>query len=169
LPRLVGLIYPACAQSGAAGIPEPTPPAIVGSRNGVIMGVPGRGRPEVDIPIDAYTLEAQALYDLARRVILAQPRVFLRAEDAAALWFEVVARSRRCNFPDLVTLRAEAARDGGSYLTLAARAVHGRLDFGVNQDRLLGWLSAIQLALPRPPSSSSAWPQPAPPPPGPAR
>lgn len=141
---LLGLIYPGCAHDGAAGIPDPAPAALVGARSGVIMGVPGRGRDAVDIAIDTYTMAAPALYALVRRVVLAQPRVFLRAEDAAGGWIEVVARTRRCNFPDLVTVRAEPAADGrGAYLTLAARAVYGQLDFGVNQDRLLGWLAAI--------------------------
>ena len=50
-----------------------------------------------------------------------------------------VTRSRVFGFPDYTT-----ARQNGDLLEIYARSRFGRSDFGVNRNRVTGWLDAIQ-------------------------
>ncbi len=55
-----------------------------------------------------------------------------------------VVRSAVLNFPDLVTVQAEAAAPGQSTLVIWSRSDNGRSYFGVNRDRTTAWLAALQ-------------------------
>jgi uncharacterized protein (DUF1499 family) len=48
------------------------------------------------------------------------------------------------NFPDLVTVQVNAEGADRSTLVIWSRSVYGRSDFGVNRERTLSWLAALQ-------------------------
>jgi Protein of unknown function (DUF1499) len=147
LPRLLGLLYPACAAPGAAGLP---PPRVLDlsrlarprPRNSALAAPPGLHLLP-DIVTRRREVPPRRLYEALVRVALAQPRTVLHAEFRDQLQAHFVARSARCNFPDLVAVQVTPE----SLPALYSRAVYGRLDFGVNRRRLVAWLAALDAAL----------------------
>jgi uncharacterized protein (DUF1499 family) len=57
-------------------------------------------------------------------------------------WITYVQRSRVFGFPDYVSVRALDV-PGGSALVVWSRSRFGYGDFGVNKDRVEGWLAAL--------------------------
>ena len=144
---LVGLLLPACAFSGAAGIPVPTSmdfshierPA---SPN-TALAAPSGFKPEPDIVLRPYPMPAPALYAALQAVAAAQERVFPLAaypERGQAFW---VARSAVFNFPDVISAEIRADTPQTSTLVLYSRSIYGSSDLGVNRKRLLAWIAAL--------------------------
>jgi uncharacterized protein (DUF1499 family) len=73
-----------------------------------------------------------------------QPRVFVAATFPDQLQVHYVVRSALLNFPDLVTVQAVSMGADRSTLVIWSRSVYGRSDFGVNRERTLAWLAALQ-------------------------
>jgi hypothetical protein len=147
LPRLLGLLYPACATEGAAGLPTPVP---------IEFGKLGRPRPKnsalaappglhvlPDILTRRRDVPPQRLYLALKEVALAQPGVFLHAEFAAELQAHFVVRTAICNFPDLVCIQITP----DAFPALYSRSVYGRADFGANRHRLVAWLTCLDMAI----------------------
>jgi uncharacterized protein (DUF1499 family) len=101
-------------------------------------------RPAPDTVVESRHLTARALYDKARVVFGGQPRVYVAAEFPGQLQVHYVVRSALLNFPDLVTVQVEEVAADQSTLVIWSRSVYGRSDFGVNRDRTLAWLAAMQ-------------------------
>jgi uncharacterized protein (DUF1499 family) len=101
-------------------------------------------RPEPDVVIEAWNLPAPALYEKARVLFGAQPRTFVAAEYPDHLQIHYVVRSAMLNFPDQVTVQVNAAGEAHSTLIIWSRSVYGRSDIGVNRDRTMSWLAALQ-------------------------
>jgi hypothetical protein len=133
VPVLAGLLFPACAQAGAAGLPPPAPIDLSAlrpnGRNQALLAI------VADAPADR--LEAALL-----AVAAGQPRTFRQPGGAPQLHF--VARSRMWNFPDLVT-----AGIAPGTVTLYSRSVYGRHDLGANAARLQAWRRALAAELSR--------------------
>ncbi|MFD3189705.1 DUF1499 domain-containing protein [Sedimentitalea sp. HM32M-2] len=72
-------------------------------------------------------------------IILATPRTRRLAGSPKAGMVTYVTRSAVIGFPDYTTVR-----QAGSTLTIYGRARFGRSDFGVNRDRVQGWIDALQ-------------------------
>lgn len=74
-------------------------------------------------------------------IIIATPRTRILAGDPAAQFMTYVTRSKVWGFPDYTTVEQR-----GSQLTIVGRSRFGRKDFGVNKDRIKGWIAAMEEA-----------------------
>ncbi len=147
LPRLLGRLYPACATEGADGLP---PPAMLDFST---LGRPRPGNSALAAPPGMHVLPdivtrrrevpPRRLYDILTAVALAQPRVFPHAAFDDLLQAHFVARSRLCNYPDLIAIQVTP----DSMPALYSRSIYGKSDLGVNRQRLVAWLAALDGAL----------------------
>ena len=154
LAWLIGFVLPACAASGAQGLPQPQPidmqrierPA---SPN-TALAAPAGFAPPPDVVTPTYPMPAARLYDAVRAMAAAQPHTFLAADYAAERQTHWVVRSAVFNFPDLVTAQVSDAGADSSTLVLYSRSVYGRSDLGVNRQRLDSWLAALRTKINQP-------------------
>jgi uncharacterized protein (DUF1499 family) len=154
---LIGLVLPACAATGAGGLPVPPPMDMAklerpATPNTALAGpaVPGQSAATMappDLVTPRYGVSAARLFAAVQAVAAAQPRTFLAASYPDRLQVHWVARSAIFNFPDLVTAQVVADGPQASTLVLYARSVYGRSDFGVNRARLRAWLAALNAML----------------------
>jgi uncharacterized protein (DUF1499 family) len=148
---LIGLALPACAATGAGGLPVPPPMDLArierpASPNTALAApaVPGKNAATApDIVTPTYNVPATRLFAAIHAVAAAQPRTFLAADYPDRLQDHWVARSAVFNFPDLVTVQVVAQGENASTLVLYSRSVYGHSDLGVNQRRLRTWLAAL--------------------------
>lgn len=148
---LLGLALPACGASGAQGLPVPPPMDLAqlvrpASPN-TALAAPAGFHPPPDIVTRAYALPPERLYQAIRAVAAARPRSYVAVAYPDRLQSHYVVRSAVLNFPDLVTVQAQADPAGGSMLLLYSRSVYGYSDMGVNRARLADWLAALDLSL----------------------
>jgi len=144
---LLGLVLPACASPGAAGLPAPAlmdMSAIVrpGSPN-TAWAAPDGSSPRPDRVTPVYRVPPERLLTAIRAVAAEQPRTFLHADYPGNRQTHYVVRSRIFNFPDLVTAEVGPAEPGGSTLKLYSRSVYGYSDLGANRVRIDAWLAAL--------------------------
>jgi uncharacterized protein (DUF1499 family) len=169
---LIGLLLPACAATGAAGLAVPPPmdfsrfvrpatpntalagPAVAGlpSPGSPVPGSPVPGSNAVtavapDLVTPVFRVSAARLFAAVHEVAAAQPRTFLAASYPDRLQEHWVARSAVFNFPDLIAVQVAAAGPDTSTLVLYSRSVYGRSDLGVNLARLRVWLAAVNTML----------------------
>jgi hypothetical protein len=147
LAWLAGLVMPACALSGAAGVPVPANmdfshierPATPNTA----LAAPAGFQPSPDITTERYPVSATVLQASLRDVAAEQERVFPLADypDKGQMFW--VARSAMFNFPDVIS--AEVRPDGpqSSVVVLYSRSLYGESDLGVNRKRLLAWIAAL--------------------------
>jgi uncharacterized protein (DUF1499 family) len=154
LAWLIGFALPACAASGAQGLPQsqlidlqrierPASP-------NTALAAPTGFAPPPDVVTPIYPMAAARLYDAVRAVAAAQPRTFLAADYTAERQTHWVVRSAVFNFPDLVTAQVSDAGPDCSSLVLYARSVYGRSDLGVNRQRLNTWLDVLRTKINQP-------------------
>jgi uncharacterized protein (DUF1499 family) len=159
---LIGLVLPACAATGAGGLPTPPPMDLAGierpaTPNTALAGPANGGATAAtpDVVTHRYPVPAARLFAAINAVALAQPRTFLAARYSDRLQAHFVARSAVFNFPDLIAVQVTAdgpdANAGTSTLVLYSRSVYGRSDLGVNRGRLVVWLAALDASLPSQP------------------
>lgn len=72
-------------------------------------------------------------------IALSTPRTTVLAGSVEQGMVTYVTRTAVWGFPDYTT-----ARQDGEMLRIVARSRFGRRDFGVNRDRVNGWLAALQ-------------------------
>ncbi|HEX4172437.1 MAG TPA: DUF1499 domain-containing protein [Acetobacteraceae bacterium] len=148
LAWFVGFFLPACAASGAAGLPTPQLMDMAHiarpTSPNTALAAPAGTRPAPDLVTPRFPLAAPQLYALVVAVAEEQPRTFIAAEYAAEQQAHFVARSAVLNFPDLITAQVAPAGPGGSTLLLYSRSVYGYSDMGVNRQRLSTWLAALE-------------------------
>ena len=148
LAWLVGFVLPACAATGAGGLPTPQlidlshiqRPA---SPN-TALAAPAGNEPAPDVVAPVFPVPASRLYAGLIAMAAAQPRTFLAAEYPAVLQAHFVARSAVFNFPDLIAAQVSEAGADHSTLVLYSRSVYGYSDLGVNRRRLDGWLADLR-------------------------
>lgn len=148
LALLLGLALPSCSGNGAEGLPVPPPldiSAIVRPDTpNTALAAPAGFNPQPDLLTRRYNLPPAQLFAAVRRIALAQPRTFAQVTYDDRLQAHFVARSAVFNFPDLIAV--QVTPDSG--LILWSRSIYGRSDLGVNRQRLLAWLAALDAALP---------------------
>lgn len=66
---------------------------------------------------------------------------------ATDMQWDYIATSRHLKFPDLVTVRIIDLGEERSSFAIYGRAVYGRKDFGVNQNRIAAWIEAVEVAV----------------------
>jgi uncharacterized protein (DUF1499 family) len=142
---LMGLVFPACAHAGAAGLSPPmliqfsaferpaTPNAAIAAPENFLPVAP-------DIVVAAFAMAPDQLRARVRAAAEAAGAFPHGTTGAQDHW---VARSKLFNFPDLVTAQVFAHAGGGATLVLYSRSVYGRSDLGANRARLQRWLAAI--------------------------
>ncbi len=94
-----------------------------------------------------FDVTAERLRERWREVAAAAPRVALVAAHRDGWQFAYVQRSARFRFPDIVTVRIIAVSPTQSTLAVYSRSVYGRNDFGVNRERIKGWLARLRAGL----------------------
>jgi len=148
---ILGLILPACAATGANGLPVPPLLNVAhikwpASPN-TALAAPAGWTPKPDIVTPVYPVPADRLLAAIGRVAGARPRTFLAAAYREGRQLHWVVRSAVFNFPDLVTAQAMSHDPAGSTLLLYSRSVYGYGDFQVNRQRLTVWLAALDNAV----------------------
>jgi|SRR5579872_3030265 len=150
---LIGLLLPACAASGAKGLP---PPMLMDMSHlqrpaspNTALAAPAGTQLAPDIVTPPFAVPAATLYQAVRATAAAQPRTFLATEFPANRQVHFVARSAVFNFPDLITAQVDRLGPDSSTLVLYSRSVYGYGDFGVNRQRLITWLAALQTTINR--------------------
>lgn len=148
LPRLLARFYPACAFDGAGGLPEAAPLDFTAlkrprAKNACLAAPPGM-HVQPDILTRLRHVPPLKLFAALRAIAEATPRTTLQAVYGDLMQAHYVCRSARCNFPDLVAMQVTP----DSMPLLFSRSVYGELDFGVNRQRLVAWLTALDTALP---------------------
>ena len=154
LAWIVGLLLPACAASGAAGLPTP---ALLDMSHlqrpaspNTALAAPAESHPAPDIVTPVFPIPAASLYADVMAVAAQQKRTFLAAAYPATWQAHFVARSALFNFPDLITAQVAQAGPDSSTLVLYSRSVYGYGDLGVNRQRLNTWLAALQTRIDNP-------------------
>ena len=152
IATLLGLLFPACGQSGAAGV-TPAPAGFLShlerpaSPNSA-LAAPAGFTPAPDLVLAPYPVPAATLAAALRATALAAPRIYQLGASADGLEMQFVARSAVANFPDLIVARISSLRDNESSLVLYSHSLYGHSDFGVNRKRLRQWLTALDQRLP---------------------
>lgn len=111
---------------------------------GVGVETPDRVSRQYPLPPEALATKIRAraatLPDVTDRTPAAAPKTLV----------ELVARTRRMRYPDLVTMQAFPAPDGtGSTLAIYSRSVYGYGDGGVNRKRVKEWLDWLDAEVAR--------------------
>jgi uncharacterized protein (DUF1499 family) len=151
LAWILGLFLPACAAAGATGLPIPllldlTHIERPASPN-TALAAPAGWTPKPDIVTPVYPVPPDRLLAAVAQVAGAQPRTFRAAAYPDAGQIHWVVRSAVFNFPDLVTAQAMPHDSDESTLLLYSRSVYGYGDFGMNRQRLTGWLAILHDAV----------------------
>jgi uncharacterized protein (DUF1499 family) len=158
---LIGLLLPACAATGAAGLPVPPPmdfsrivrPATpntalaASALPGTHAGIDAATAVPPDLVTPLFPISAARLFAAVHDMAASQPRTFLTASYPDRGQEHWVARSAVFNFPDLITTQVVPRGADASALVLYSRSVYGRSDLGVNRKRLRVWLAALNTML----------------------
>ncbi len=113
------------------------------SPNHYLIAPDGFAGPKRDQPAPVFELPAEALYELARRIVLAEPRTDPLDDAPKGLAFEVRQRTWLWRFPDDITIAVRPLGEHRSTLVLYSRSRCGYGDFGVNRRRARRWLGRI--------------------------
>jgi uncharacterized protein (DUF1499 family) len=151
LAWLIGLLLPACAASGAQGLPVPPVLDVAAlsrpASPNTALAAPTGFRPAPDVVTPTYPVPASRLYAAIQGVAAAFPRTYQAAQYPDRLQADWVVRSAVFNFPDLVMAQAMPAGPDAATLVLYSRSVYGYGDFGANQRRVKTWLAALDSKL----------------------
>jgi uncharacterized protein (DUF1499 family) len=90
-----------------------------------------------------YATPAAEVFERARTLLSAEPRTDLVQDQPEVLRLVLVQRSAFFRFPDTITVQVFPLPDGGSTLAVYSQSNYGHGDFGVNKDRVRGWIGLI--------------------------
>lgn len=76
-------------------------------------------------------------------MIGAEPRTDWVASNEDIQQYDFVQRTRLMRFPDTITVRFLPLNGGRSTLAIFSRSHYGQKDFGVNKERIDGWLAVL--------------------------
>lgn len=116
---------------------DPLTAGAPGLKNGYLLRPSGG-----DAVAPVYAMTPADLAAKIDAVARAWPRTRLFAGDPAQGWMTYITRTRIMGYPDFTTVKVLPA-PGGATFAAFARARFGEGDFGVNKDRLTGWLAAL--------------------------
>lgn len=80
-------------------------------------------------------------------LLAGEPRVRELRRDLQATQIDYVQRSRILRFPDLITIRFIAVGERRTTIAIYSRSIYGQGDFGVNRERIRGWVGKLNLML----------------------
>lgn len=100
---------------------------------------------EADGAAPVFDVPAARLQGLWELMIKEEPRVQEVQRDLATMEVDYVQRTRYFRFPDLVTVRFVPVSDTQSTLAIYSRSIYGMGDMGVNRERILDWLTKLQV------------------------
>lgn len=103
---------------------------------GLCAATAHRQGPVAPMPVEKLEARWQAL-------IARTPGTAALASDKNLRQYDVVARTPRLRFPDLVTARFIALDAERSTLAIYSRSIYGRSDFGANRARVDAWLAEL--------------------------
>ncbi len=118
--------------------------ASVDRTNVFAMCPPGYCTPPGDMTSPVFAMAWERLFDYWREVIAGQRGVKRVAWDAQRRRATYIQRSLVFHFPDIVTVEFVPLGEASSSLAIDSRARYGRGDHGVNRDRVIDWMTALQ-------------------------
>jgi hypothetical protein len=150
LAWLLGLLLPACAASGARGVPATVPDfthLVRPTTPNTALAAPAGYSPRPDIVTPIYAVSPTHLFAAVQQIAAKQSATYKLAEDLETMREGWVARSLVLNFPDIIWAEVRPAEGTSSELLLYSRSVYGYGDFGVNRRRIAAWVVAVTDAL----------------------
>ena len=114
-----------------------------GRENTYLVCPPGLCGQEPDRESPVFAVPATELRNIWFSMIGNEPRVDWVASDEDILQYDFVQRTRLMRFPDTVTVRFMPLDGNRSTLAIYSRSHYGRKDFGVNRERVEGWLAQL--------------------------
>lgn len=90
-----------------------------------------------------YDVSQDALKKAWLAVMAEQPRTVQIGISSDASQFDFIQRSEWVRFPDTITVKFIALPTGQSTLAIYSRSHYGTSDFGVNRERIEGWLQRL--------------------------
>jgi uncharacterized protein (DUF1499 family) len=118
--------------------------ASVGRENVFAMCPPGYCKPPADQESPVFAMDWQHLRTLWEEVAAMAPRVVRVAEAQDGRRLVYIQRSWLLRFPDIVTVEFIPLDGGRATLAVDSRSRYGRSDLGVNRQRILAWISAVE-------------------------
>ncbi len=91
-----------------------------------------------------YEMSVEDLQARWEAMIEGRKRVTVLDRDRTGRQVDYVQRSAVFRFPDVVTVRFIPLPDDRSTIAVYSRALYGKSDFGVNQERIEAWVAAME-------------------------
>ncbi len=114
-----------------------------GRENTYLVCPPGLCGQEPDRQSPVFALPATDLRNIWFSMIGAEPRTDWVATDEEIQQYDFIQRTRLMRFPDTITVRFLPLDENRSTLAIFSRSHYGRKDFGVNRERIDGWLAVL--------------------------
>ncbi len=105
--------------------------------------------PTPDLQTRRFDVAPERLLAIMRDILSMQPRTDALAVDPGRLRADYVVRSRVFGFPDIVLVQVLPVNTGQSELVLYSYSLKGHYDFGVNRNRIMALLTALDAELAR--------------------
>jgi len=106
-----------------------------------------RDAERADAPAPVFPASLAETARALQAVVAGEPRVTRLVGDPNEGHVTYVQRSRLMGFPDAVSIRLEAADEGGTRVSVFSRSRFGYGDGGVNAARVNRWMAALSEAL----------------------
>ncbi len=114
-----------------------------GRENTYLVCPPGLCGQDPDRESPVFPVSATELRNQWFEMIGNQPRTDWMGSDEAIQQYDFLQRTALMRYPDTITVRFIPLEDGTSTLAVFSRSHYGRSDFGVNRERIDGWLAAL--------------------------
>lgn len=95
-------------------------------------------------PSPVFTLPAERLGQVWRRMLSGEPGVVIIADEPAQRRLVIIQHTQWLQFPDIVTAEFVPLGDDRSSLAVYSKSRYGRGDFGTNRRRVLAWLDRLR-------------------------
>jgi hypothetical protein len=113
-------------------------------QNGFLACPEGYCRVTPGITSPAFAVGADRLVELWTRMLRDESGIGTASAEPERRRFVLIQHSAALRFPDVITTEFVALGPDRSSLALYSRARYGRLDFGVNRQRIERWISRLQ-------------------------
>ena len=114
-----------------------------GRENAYLVCPPGLCGQDPDRESPVFPVPATDLRNQWFEMIGNQPLTDWIASDEAIQQYDFLQRTPLMRYPDTITVRFIPLEEGRSTVAIYSRSHYGRSDFGVNQERIDGWLDAL--------------------------
>ncbi len=114
-----------------------------GRENTYLVCPPGLCGQDPDRESPVFPVPATELRNQWFEMIGNQPRIDWIGSDEEIQQYDFVQRTALMRYPDSITVRFLPLEEGRSTLAIYSRSHYGRSDFGVNKERVDGWLASL--------------------------